>query len=141
LWDIDILINRTLLYSTLTIILSLIYEVSLFTLQFFTGGLVRGNQLAIIASTLLVGILFKPLHGRTQKQIDRHFYRHKYDAIRTLATFSMSIRDEVDLNLLCTRLIAVVEETMQPTHVSLWLRNTEPSRNRRTRQLTEIDED
>jgi hypothetical protein len=141
LWDIDIIINRTLLYSTLTIVLAVIYEVSVFTLQSITGGFIRGNQLAIVASTFLIGTLFKPLHGRTQKLIDRHFYRRKYDAARTLATFSATIRDEVDLNQLCAKLIEVVDETMQPAHISLWLRNTESSRNRKTRQLTEIDEE
>jgi len=83
--------------------------------------LIRGNQLAIFASTLLIGLLFKPLHDRMKALIDRRFYRRKYDAARTLATFSATVRDEVDLNQLCTKLEAVVEETMQPTHVSLWL--------------------
>ena len=123
LYDIDIIIRRTLVYSTLTVVLAVIYEVSVFTLQFLTGGLtlIRGNQLAIIASTLLIGLLFKPLHDRTRALIDRRFYRRKYDAARTIATFSATIRDEVDLNQLCTKLTAVVQETMQPTHLSLWL--------------------
>ena len=123
LWDIDIIIHRTLLYSTLTFLLAAVYEVSVFTLESFTGGLtlLRGNQLAIFASTLLIGLLFKPLHDRTKALIDRRFYRRKYDAARTLAAFSATVRDEVDLNQLCTKLEAVVEETMQPTHVSLWL--------------------
>ena len=122
LFDIDIIIRRTLIYSTLTVSLAVIYELSVFTLQSLTGGLIRGNQLAIIVSTFIIGLLFKPLHGRTQALIDRRFYRRKYDAARTLAAFSTTIRDEVDLNQLCTKLIAVVEETMQPTQVSLWLR-------------------
>ena len=123
LYDIDIIIHRTLVYSTLTVLLAVIYEVSVFTLQYLTGGLalIRGNQLAIIASTLLIGLLFKPLHDRTRALIDRRFYRRKYDAARTIATFSATIRDEVDLNQLCAKLVAVVEETMQPAHVSLWL--------------------
>src|SRR6266581_5835426 len=124
LWDIDIIIHRTLVYSTLTVLLAVIYQVSVFTLQFLTGGLtlIRGNQLATIASTLLIGLLFKPLHDRTRALIDRRFYRRKYDAARTIAAFSATIRDEVDLNQLCTKLTAVVQETMQPAHVSLWLR-------------------
>src|SRR6266480_3809126 len=123
LYDIDLIIHRTLVYSTLTVVLAVIYEVSVFTLQYLTSGLtlIRGNQLAIIASTLLIGLLFKPLHDRTHALIDRRFYRRKYDAARTIATFSATIRDEVDLNQLCTKLTAVVEETMQPAHVSLWL--------------------
>jgi hypothetical protein len=123
LYDIDLIIHRTLVYSTLTVVLAVIYEVSVFTLQYLTSGLtlIRGNQLAIIASTLLIGLLFKPLHDRTHALIDRRFYRRKYDAGRTIATFSATIRDEVDLNQLCTKLTAVVQETMQPAHVSLWL--------------------
>jgi hypothetical protein len=123
LYDIDIIIHRTLVYSALTVVLAVIYEVSVFTLQYFTSGLtlIRGNQLAIIASTLLIGLLFKPLHDCTRALIDRRFYRRKYHAARTIATFSATIRDEVDLNQLCAKLTAVVEETMQPAHVSLWL--------------------
>ena len=123
LYDIDIIIHRTLVYSTLTFMLAAVYAVSVFTLESLTGGLplIRGNQLAIFASTLLIGLLFKPLHDHTRAQIDRRFYRRKYDAVRTLAAFSATIRDEVDLNQLCAKLTAVVEETMQPAHVSLWL--------------------
>jgi hypothetical protein len=123
LYDIDIIIHRTLVYSTLTVLLAVIYEVSVITLQSFTSGLtfIRGNQLAIVASTFLIGGLFKPLHDRTRALIDRRFYRRKYDAARTLAAFNTTIRDEVDLNQLCAKLTAVVEETMQPAHVSLWL--------------------
>jgi len=123
LFDIDIIIHRTLVYSTLTVLLAVIYEVSVITLQSFTSGLpfIRGNQLAIVASTFLIGGLFKPLHDRTRALIDRRFYRRKYDAARTVAAFSATIRDEVDLNQLCAKLTAVVEETMQPAHVSLWL--------------------
>ncbi|HEY6287431.1 MAG TPA: hypothetical protein VIX20_17315 [Ktedonobacteraceae bacterium] len=123
LYDIDIIIHRTLVYSTLTVLLAVIYEVSLFTLQSLLSGLtfIRGNQLAIVASTFLIGGLFKPLHDRIRALIDRRFYRSKYDAARTLAAFNATIRDEVDLSQLCAKLTAVVEETMQPTHVSLWL--------------------
>jgi len=123
LYDIDIIIHRTLVYSTLTVLLAVIYEVSVFTLQSLTSGLtlIRGNQLAIVASTFLIGGLFKPLYERTRALIDRRFYRRKYDAARTLAAFNTTIRDEVDLNQLCAKLTAVVEETMQPAHVSLWL--------------------
>jgi hypothetical protein len=141
LWDIDIIIHRTLVYSTLTVMLAAIYEVSVFTLESFTGGLtlIRGNQLAIFASTLLIGLLFKPLHDRTRAQIDRRFYRRKYDAARTLAAFSATIRDEVDLNQLCAKLTAVVEETMQPAHVSLWLCPPKRYLEQTTRALPFID--
>ena len=139
--DIDIIIHRTLVYSTLTFLLAVIYEVSVFTLESFTGGLtlIRGNQLALVASTLLIGVLFKPLHDRTRALIDRRFYRRKYDAARTLAAFSATIRDEVDLNQLCTKLTAVVEETMQPAHVSLWLCPPKRYLEQTTRALPFID--
>ena len=143
LYDIDIIIHRTLVYSTLTVVLAVIYEVSVFTLQYLTSGLalIRGNQLAIIASTLLIGLLFKPLHDRTRALIDRRFYRRKYDAARTIATFSATIRDEVDLNQLCTKLVAVVEETMQPAHVSVWLCSPKRYLEETTRALPIIDKE
>jgi WD40 repeat protein len=127
LYDIDIIIRRTLVYSTLTVVLAVIYELSVNTLQSLIGGLpfIQGNQLAIVASSLLVGFLFQPVHDRTHALIDRRFYRRKYDAARTVAAFSATIRDEVDLNQLCSKLVEVVEETMQPAHVSLWLRPPE----------------
>ena len=143
LYDIDLIIHRTLVYSTLTVVLAVIYEVSVFTLQYLTGGLalIKGNQLAIIASTLLIGLLFKPLHDRTRALIDRRFYRRKYDAARTIATFSATIRDEVDLNQLCTKLTAVVQETMQPAHVSLWLCSPKRYLEETTRALPIIDKE
>jgi hypothetical protein len=141
IYDIDIIIRRTLVYSTLTFVLAVIYEVSVFTLQSFTSGLtlIKGNQLAIIASTFLIGGLFKPLYDRIRALIDRRFYRRKYDAARTVAAFSATIRDEVDLNQLCSKLIAVVEETMQPAHVSLWLCPPKRSSEKTTRALPIID--
>ena len=143
LYDIDLIIHRTLVYSTLTVLLAVIYEISVFTLQYLTGGLalIKGNQLAIIASTLLIGLLFKPLHDRTRALIDRRFYRRKYDAARTIATFSATIRDEVDLNQLCTKLVGVVEETMQPAHVSLWLCSPKRYLEETTRALPIIDKE
>jgi hypothetical protein len=138
LFDIDIIIHRTLVYSTLTLLLAVIYEVSVFTLQSLTSGLtfIRGNQLAIVASAFLIGGLFKPLHGRTQALVDRRFYRRKYNAARTLASFSTTIRDEVDLNQLGIKLMSVVDETMQPAHVSLWLR---PSNWQKENQLQHLE--
>ena len=141
LYDIDIIIHRTLIYSTLTVALAVIYEVSVFTLQSVLSrlALIRGNELAIVASTFLIGGLFKPLHDRTRALIDRRFYRRKYDAARTVAAFSTTIRDEVDLNQLGIKLMAVVQETMQPAHVSLWLCAPKRSGEKTTRALPIID--
>jgi hypothetical protein len=141
LWDIDIIIRRTLIYSTLTILLAVIYEVSVFMLQSLTSGLalIRGNQLAIFASTLLIGILIKPLYDRIRAFIERRFYRRKYDAARTVAAFSTTIRDEVDLNRLKEDLLAAVQETVQPAHVSLWLCPPKRYSEKTTRALPVID--
>src|SRR6266566_4543992 len=97
-----IIIHRTLVYSTLTVVLAVIYEVSVFTLQSLTSGLtfIRGNQLAIVASTFLIAALFQPLRRRIQAIIDRRFYRRKYDAAKTVEAFSATLRNEVDLNQL-----------------------------------------
>jgi len=124
LWDIDVVINRALVYGTLTIILGLIYFGLVIGLQFLVGDFTAKAQspLIIVASTLLIAALFQPLRRRIQSIIDRRFYRRKYDAARTLAAFSASLRSEVDLSQLSEQLIEVVEETMQPAHVSLWVR-------------------
>ena len=123
LWDIDLLINRTLVYGTLTGLLLAVYLGSVVFLQ----GLLRAltgqeNNLAVVVSTLVAAALFQPLRSRLQTVIDRRFYRRKYDAARTLAAFSAALRDDVDLASLANELVSVVEETMQPAHVSLWLR-------------------
>jgi hypothetical protein len=147
LWDIDIIINRTLVYGSLTAILALIYLVSVMVLQsllsVFTGHLSSGTQtpVVIVASTLGIAALFHPLRRRLQTIIDRRFYRSRYDAARTLAAFSASLRNEVDLNQLREQLLAVVQETMQPVHVSLWLRHPEQFGQRNTRLLPRIDEE
>lgn len=139
LWDIDRLIHRTLVYSTLTGILALVYFGCVIALQFLLRGFMGGSELAIVASTLAIAILFQPLRRRIQQGIDRRFYRSKYDTVRTLEDFSAAMREEVDLNQVTEQLLKVVQETMQPTFVSLWLRQPENHKNKRaTRVLPKI---
>ena len=121
LWEIDIIINRSLVYGTLTVSLALIYAGCVLALQALLGSFTGGNQFAIVGSTLVIAVLFQPLRHHIQAIIDRRFYRRKYDAARTLEAFSATLRNEVDLHQLREHLLEVVEETMQPAHVSLWL--------------------
>ena len=140
LWDIDIVVNRTLVYGLLTALLaagyfgsillferigSLVYQVPFRAL---TG---QKSTLAVVASTLTIAALFNPLRKRIQSFIDRRFYRSKYDAAKTLEAFSAKLRDETDLEALSDDLVEVVRETMQPTHVSLWLRPDPRPRGRK----------
>jgi hypothetical protein len=123
LYEIDILINRTLVYGSLTVMLVAVYAGSIVILQGFLRALTgQESQLAIVASTLAVAALFTPLRRRLQSFIDRRFYRRKYDAKKTLEAFSAKLRDETNLDALNNELVGVVKETMQPAHVSLWLR-------------------
>jgi hypothetical protein len=125
LYEIDILINRTLVYGTLTLTLALIYLGGVATTQAIfraITGQEEQPQLAIVVSTLVIAALFNPLRRRIQGFIDRRFYRSKYDARKTLEAFSVKLRDETDLDALSDNLVGVVRETMQPAHVSLWLR-------------------
>jgi hypothetical protein len=121
-WDIDLIIRRTLVYSILTVILTLVYLGSVIILQrelayFFQ---LDSSRIAVVISTLAVFALFTPLRSRIQRSIDRRFFRQKYDAEKVIAAFGASLRNEVDLDHLALSTQQVIQETMQPVHVSLW---------------------
>jgi hypothetical protein len=123
LFDIDVLINRTLVYGSLTATLVALYFGGIVLLQrLFVVLTGERSTLAVVASTLVIAALFNPLRRRIQTFIDRRFYRRKYDARKTLEGFSTKLRDETDLDALSGTLVGVVRETMQPAYASLWLR-------------------
>jgi len=131
LWDVDIIINRTLVYSALTVSLALLYFGGIVLLQGvgnvvlqvpFRALIGQESALAVVVSTLVIAALFNPMRRHIQAFIDRRFYRRKYDARKTLQAFSAKLSHETDLDALSGDLVGVVRETMQPAHVSLWLR-------------------
>jgi hypothetical protein len=124
LYDIDLIINRTLVYGALTAALSIAYFFTVTVLQGLFRPFAGQSDLAVAGSTLVVAALFRPGRARTQAFIDRRFYRRKYDAARTLERFSARLRDEVELDALTTELLELVGDVMQPMHVSLWLRES-----------------
>jgi divalent metal cation (Fe/Co/Zn/Cd) transporter len=133
LYNIDVLINRTLVYASLSVLLALIYFGGVTATEAIFRSLTgqeKQPQLAVVVSTLVIAALFNPLRRSIQGFIDRRFYRRKYDARKTLETFSSKLRDETDLDALSEDLVGVVRETMQPAHVSLWLRPDTTSKGR-----------
>jgi hypothetical protein len=122
LWEIDLIINCTLVYGALTVMPSLVYVGLIIGLQALVRKVTgQTSGVAVVVSTLAVAALFQSLRRRTQEVIDLHFYRSKYNVARTLETFGITLRSKTDVDELRTQLLAIIDETMQPAHVSLWL--------------------
>ena len=123
LYEIDRIINRTLVYGLLTALLAAVYAGLVLTLGQLSGGIgTEPPTWAVAGATLAVAALFQPARRRIQQAVDRRFNRHRYDAGKTVEAFSIRLRDQIDLGTLSTELLAVVDQTMEPTRVSLWLR-------------------
>jgi hypothetical protein len=131
LWDIEVIIRRTLVYGALTLTLGLVYVGCIVVSRALVAPLTGSSELAIVASTLAIAALFNPLRRNIQRVIDKRFYRRKYDAAKVLASFGATARDETDLERLTAAMLEVVDETMQPEHMSLWLRPAGWKSNRR----------
>lgn len=144
LWEIDVIINRTLVYGLLTATLALFYFGFVLGLQSLfdrsMGSAAANSPFILVGSTLVIAALFQPLRHRIQTIIDRRFYRSKYDSRRTIANFSATLRGEVDLAQLSEQLVAVVEETMQPAHVSLWLNKPEQYKDNYSVQINSLSD-
>jgi hypothetical protein len=135
LYEIDTLINRTLVYGALTVLLAVVYFGGVTATEAILGaftGQQQQSQIAIVVSTLVIAASFNPLRRRIQSFIDRRFYRRKYDARKTLEAFSAKLREETDLEALNAELIGVVRETMQPSHITLWQHPDTPTRGEHT---------
>jgi hypothetical protein len=126
LYDIDVLINRTIVYGALSAVLVAAYVSGVAAFQFLLSPLTAGSPIAVAASTLAVVALFQPLRRRIQTLVDRRFYRQRYDAERTLDLFSDRLRDHIDIDMLERELVAIARDTMRPTHASVWLRERAP---------------
>jgi hypothetical protein len=135
LYDIDVIINRALVYTALTGLLTLAYLAVVTVLQSLFRPLTGESTLAVATSTLTAAALFRPARGGVQAFIDRRFYRKKYDAAQTVEAFSARLRDEIDLDALTAELVAVVGDAVQPSHVSLWLRRPQPAGGTTGRQF------
>jgi hypothetical protein len=133
LYDIDRIINRTLVYGLLTAVLGLSYAGAVLLLGQLFGGVTNDPpSWAVAAATLAMAALFQPARRRIQQVVDRRFNRRKYDATKTVEAFSVRLRDEIDLDALAAELLAVVDQTIQPTRASLWLRPSAPDSRRTT---------
>jgi xanthosine utilization system XapX-like protein len=134
LYDIDRLVNRTVVYGLLTVLLAGVYVGLVFALSQLLNPADQQSALVVAASTLVVAALFQPARRRIQSLVDRRFNRRRYDAARTVAAFSARLRDQIELGTLSTELLAVVDQTMQPTQASLWLRPTQSPSGRSERR-------
>jgi hypothetical protein len=127
LYDIDVVINRALVYAALTAVLAAAYVGLVFAFQALLSPFTAESDIAIAGSTLAVAALFRPARGRIQGFIDRRFYRRKFDAEHTVSEFSARLRDQVDLSAITFQLTEAIQDTVQPAHISLWMRKAEES--------------